>query len=77
MNDSASQPDVADTRETVLFVDDEQNILNALKRLFRAEGYRILTANGGAEGLEVFGQEHVDLVVSDMRMPGMSGAQFL
>lgn len=77
MNDSPSQTADTVAPETVLFVDDEQNILNALRRLFRAEGYRIFIANGGAEGLAVFEQEHIDLVISDMRMPNMTGAQFL
>jgi response regulator RpfG family c-di-GMP phosphodiesterase len=66
----------ADTA-TLLFVDDESNILSSLKRLFRPFGYRIFTAESGAQGLEIMGREAVDLVVSDMRMPEMNGAQFL
>ena len=62
---------------TLLFVDDEANILSSLKRLFRPFGYRIFTAEGGALGLEIMERETVDLVVSDMRMPEMNGAQFL
>ncbi|MDD5330707.1 MAG: response regulator [Sulfuricella sp.] len=62
---------------TLLFVDDEANILSSLKRLFRPLGYRIFTAGGGAEGLEIMARERVDLVISDMRMPEMNGAQFL
>lgn len=67
---------------TLLCVDDESNILSALKRLFRPAGYRVLIANGGAEGLELLAQEgaegrEVDLVISDMRMPEMDGARFL
>jgi len=62
---------------TLLFVDDEPNILAALRRLFRPMGYRIFTAEGGAQGLEVLAHEEVDLVISDMRMPVMDGAQFL
>lgn len=62
---------------TVLFVDDEANILNALRRLFRPQGYRILTAGSGAEGLALLAGEAVDLVISDMRMPEMDGAHFL
>ena len=42
-----------DCTHTVLCVDDEQNILNSLTRLLRKEGYRLLTAPSGAEGLEV------------------------
>lgn len=63
--------------ETLLFVDDEPNILSALRRLFRPLGYRIFTAESGAQGLEIFDREKIDLVISDMRMPVMDGAQFL
>jgi response regulator RpfG family c-di-GMP phosphodiesterase len=62
---------------TLLCVDDEPNILAALRRLFRAKGYRVLTAESGAAGLAVLEQEAVDLVISDMRMPEMDGARFL
>lgn len=62
---------------TLLFVDDEPNILSALRRLFRPLGYKIHTAEGGSEGLALLEQEPVDLVISDMRMPNMDGAQFL
>lgn len=62
---------------TVLFVDDEPGILSALRRLFRPQGYRILIAESGAGGLEIIEREEVDLVISDMRMPEMDGAQFL
>lgn len=62
---------------TLLFVDDEPSILSALRRLFRPLGYRILVAEGGAAALEMVASEPVDLVISDMRMPGMDGARFL
>ncbi len=68
---------VPEVNATMLFVDDEVNILSSLKRLFRPYGYRILTAESGAQGLEIMKREVVHLVVSDMRMPGMSGVQFL
>lgn len=72
------QNNKSDIREmTLLFVDDEANILSSLKRLFRPFGYRILTAESGAAGLEILALEFVDLVISDMRMPEMTGAQFL
>ncbi|MEN3363783.1 MAG: hypothetical protein V7606_1057 [Burkholderiales bacterium] len=62
---------------TLLFVDDEPNILSSLRRLFRPLGYRVLTAESGAQGLGLLAAERIDLVISDMRMPEMSGAQFL
>ena len=62
---------------TLLFVDDEPNILSSLRRLFRPHGYRILIAESGAQGLEIIGSETVDLIISDMRMPEMDGAHFL
>jgi EAL domain-containing protein (putative c-di-GMP-specific phosphodiesterase class I)/FixJ family two-component response regulator len=62
---------------TLLLVDDEENILSALRRLFRKDGYRILTANSGAEGLELLARHEIDVIVSDQRMPGMTGVDFL
>jgi response regulator RpfG family c-di-GMP phosphodiesterase len=62
---------------TLLCVDDEPNILSALRRSLRTEHWRVLTANSGAEALETLAHENVDLVISDMRMPEMDGAQLL
>jgi response regulator RpfG family c-di-GMP phosphodiesterase len=67
----------AERRWTMLCVDDEPSILSSLKRLLRATGHRVLTAEGGAQALEILGREAVDLIVSDMRMPFMDGAQLL
>ena len=61
----------------ILLVDDEVNILSSLRRLFRPSGYRILTAESAAMGLAILEEDTVDLVISDMRMPNMSGAEFL
>ena len=62
---------------TLLLVDDEPNILSALKRQLRGSGLRILTAPGGKEGLALLETEPVDVIVSDQRMPGMTGVEFL
>jgi len=64
---------------TLLFVDDETSITRALQRLFRKEGYHTLTADSGAEALELLTQHAspISMIISDQRMPGMSGAQFL
>ncbi|WP_332877326.1 HD domain-containing phosphohydrolase [Massilia sp. S19_KUP03_FR1] len=61
----------------VLCVDDEPNILSSLRRLLRANGYQVLTADSGAAGLKILAEESVDVIISDMRMPEMNGAQFL
>ncbi|XLZ72234.1 HD domain-containing phosphohydrolase [Massilia sp. SR12] len=62
---------------TILCVDDEPNILSALRRLLRGKDYQVLTADSGTAGLELLAQQAVDLVMSDMRMPVMDGARFL
>ena len=64
-------------RHTVLCVDDEQNILNALKRLLRKETFRLLTCTNGREGLELLARNDVQVVISDQRMPEMNGTDFL
>ncbi|RTL44466.1 MAG: response regulator [Burkholderiales bacterium] len=68
-------PEASVATATLLFVDDEPAILSALRRLFRPMGYRILLAESGDAALEILAREPVDLVLSDMRMPGMNGAQ--
>ncbi len=71
MQDSNNPPPAS-----LLLVDDEPNILASLRRLLRAEGYAIRTAESGAQGLELLEQEPADVILSDMRMPMMSGAEF-
>lgn len=78
MNGAFSEPGVTTARSArILCVDDEPNILSSLRRLFRPLGYAVLTAESGSAGLEILKAEPVDLVISDMRMPEMDGAQFL
>ncbi|WP_319405326.1 response regulator [uncultured Desulfosarcina sp.] len=64
-------------QRTLLCIDDEPNILNALKRLLRKEDFRLLTANSGKQGLQILAENEVHVVVSDQRMPEMSGTEFL
>jgi EAL domain-containing protein (putative c-di-GMP-specific phosphodiesterase class I)/FixJ family two-component response regulator len=64
-------------QRTVLLVDDEENILASLRRLLRRDGYRILTATSAAEGLLQLAGHEVDVIVSDQRMPHMTGVEFL
>jgi putative nucleotidyltransferase with HDIG domain len=62
---------------TILFVDDEVNILKALKRLTRHEPWHVLCASRGAEALELLERSPAQVVVSDQRMPEMSGVDLL
>jgi response regulator RpfG family c-di-GMP phosphodiesterase len=61
----------------VLAVDDEPNILSALRRTLRGRGYDVQVAEGGTEALAKLAHESFDAIISDMRMPGMNGAEFL
>ncbi len=61
----------------ILFVDDEENVLRSLKRLFISEDYEVLTALSGLDGLAVLKEIEVPVIVSDQRMPVMTGAEFL
>ncbi len=62
---------------TLLLVDDEENIVRSLSRLFRRDGYNIISANSGQEGLEILRDTVVGVIVSDQRMPQMTGVEFL
>lgn len=61
----------------VLFVDDEPMVLNAIRRELRKEPWQLEFASSGAEALDILAEVSVDVVVSDMRMPQMNGAEFL
>ncbi|WP_185021839.1 response regulator, partial [Pseudomonas poae] len=65
------------TKPVVLLVDDEESILNSLRRLLRTQSYEVVLAGSGVQALEILAGRHVDLVMSDARMPGMDGAQLL
>ncbi len=69
--------DTSDKKARILCVDDEPSILSSLRRLFRSQGYHIHIAESGAAGLQLLETEPIDLIISDMRMPEMDGAQFL
>lgn len=64
-------------KPAILIVDDEPSVLSALRRLLHALPYHVLTAGSGAAALDVLATQEVDLIISDMRMPGMSGAELL
>jgi len=63
--------------KTVLCVDDEVNILNSIKRLLFMEDYELLTTNNADEALELLKAREAQLVISDHRMPRMTGIELL
>jgi diguanylate cyclase (GGDEF)-like protein/PAS domain S-box-containing protein len=63
--------------QTLLIVDDDVNVLSSLHRLFRRDGYQILTAVSPAEAFEMLALHSVQVIVCDQRMPAMSGTEFL
>jgi response regulator RpfG family c-di-GMP phosphodiesterase len=60
----------------LLIVDDEPNILRALKRLLRRDGYHITTAVGAMEGLNCLKEQDYGVIISDQRMPEINGTEF-
>ncbi len=72
-------PEEMPRKKQVLFVDDEPLVLQGLQRMLRGmrNEWEMEFVDGGAKALELFGQRAFDVVVTDMRMPGMNGAQLL
>ncbi|CAN7675292.1 response regulator [Pseudomonas sp. LjRoot277] len=70
-------PTTLNDKPKVLLVDDEESILNSLRRLLRGQPYEVLLATSGAQALEIMRQQSIDLVMSDARMPNMDGATLL
>ena len=68
---------MGDYHHTILCVDDEENILNSIRRLLRKENYNLLTALSGKEALRILEENDVQMVLSDQKMPQMSGMEFL
>ena len=62
---------------TVLIVDDERNYLLVLEALLSEEGYQVITAEGGRKGLECIEENDLDVVITDMKMPGMDGMELM
>ncbi|MGE5467595.1 MAG: EAL domain-containing protein [Ignavibacteria bacterium] len=69
--------DRPETERTLLVVDDEENVLHAIRRLLRSEGCRVLVATSGAEALDLLANNDVGVILSDQRMPGMTGTELL
>lgn len=66
-----------DTQHNILIVDDEQDVLNSLRRVFRNDLYHVHAFDDARNAIDALEDLHVDLIISDMRMPHMDGAEFL
>lgn len=65
------------SKNTVLFVDDEINVLNSLRRGLLDQDYKCIFVESGAEALKIIEKEEISVIVTDMRMPGMDGLTLL
>ncbi len=72
-----SQSRTKDSGHVLLLVDDEPSILNALRRTLRSGDYRIVIANGAEEALDALAHYDVGVIITDNRMPGVSGIELL
>jgi two-component system, NtrC family, response regulator len=63
--------------ETILIVDDEKNYLVVLDALLSSEGYEVITVDSSIDAIEHIGNPDLDLVITDMKMPGISGMELL
>ncbi len=63
--------------ETILIVDDEKNYLVILEALLAPQGYEIITEDNAVNALRLIREADLDLIITDMRMPGMSGMELL
>ena len=70
-------PGAAAPPRRLLLLDDEENVLSSLKRLFRRDGYEIYAATEATKAFEILAEHPIGVVISDQRMPGMSGTEFL
>lgn len=68
---------IQNKNDRILFVDDEKSMREFMEIMLTKEGYSVLTASSGEEGLDVFKANEVDMVITDIKMGGMSGVEFL
>jgi len=66
-----------EAKRVILIVDDEEGLRDGLSKLLEDEGYAVLSAESGEQALEILQGFHIDLVLTDMRMPGMDGIELL
>jgi DNA-binding NtrC family response regulator len=77
MPTEATKMEATNSQRTILLVDDEESVRNALRRTLKREGYNVIVANGPEEGLARLRENSIQLVISDHLMPNMTGLEFL
>jgi len=68
---------MADSKPRILIVDDEENIVKALARHYKFLGYNVSCATNAEEALSLLASERTEVVISDIKMPGMDGLDLL
>ena len=74
---AGSTDTAGEEQKTILLLDDEVNIIKALTRTLRRDGYRILSSTSISEAFTLLAENEVQVIISDQRMPEMSGTEFL
>jgi len=64
-------------KKSILIVDDEPDVLEAVSTLVRHEGYDVMLANSGERAIEILARRSFDLIMTDLSMPGITGWQLL
>src|SRR3989304_7597665 len=64
-------------KENILLIDDDDSLRKVIAHPLTSEGYRVISASGGKEGIELFKREEFDLVITDIKMPDIDGMEVL
>jgi len=65
----------SDNTQSVLIIDDDEMILELIAEGFKMYGLKVFKADNGIEGWKIFEKEHIDIVLTDVRMPGLNGIE--
>ncbi|MFT6906245.1 MAG: FixJ family two-component response regulator, partial [Oleiphilaceae bacterium] len=76
-SESNEELEISQEKYRILIVDDEENIRKALRRVFRRENYEIITAETAGKALLILGETPCQLMITDYKMPGITGADLL
>jgi DNA-binding NtrC family response regulator len=74
---SHGKENILNSQQSILVVDDDEHVLEVLEARLSSGGFQVLKALGGHEALKIIRSQHVDLMISDMKMPGMGGMGLL